>query len=345
MPDMYDTSTLVQVVPNLKVAQTFLLDTFFPNVIEYDTEYVAVDVEIGKRRLAPFCSPLVQGKVVDAQRIQTNTFRPPYIKDKRAPDLRRPVRRAMGEQIGGSASAGAREEANIVYEMTDQIQMINRRLEWMAASALRTGSITVTGEGYPTTVINFQRDAALTVTLTSTARWGQSAGLPADGVPSTNVEAWSALVLQKSGAPVTDIIFTNDAWNLFKQDKFVVGAIDTLRGGPSSVDLGGGQMVGALFKGRWGSYRLWVYNDWYVDPADDTEKPMLPAGTVLLGTQQLMGTRAFGMIMDPAFNYGAMAYAPKTWVTEDPAQRFLMMQSAPLVIPSRVNASFGATVL
>jgi hypothetical protein len=31
-------------------------------------------------------------------------------------------------------------------------------------------------------------------------------------------------------------------------------------------------------------------------------------------------------------------------VSEDPAQRFIMMQSAPLVIPSRVNASFSATV-
>ena len=72
---------------------------------------------------------------------------------------------------------------------------------------------------------------------------------------------------------------------------------------------------------------------------------MLVDGTVLLTGPELMGTRAFGQILDPAFNYGAMAYAPKTWVENDPAQRLIMMQSSPIVIPSRVNASFAATVI
>ena len=101
---------------------------------------------------------------------------------------------------------------------------------------------------------------------------------------------------------------------------------------------------GAVFKGMWGQYSLWVYNDWYIDPVDNIEKPMLPDGTVLMTGSMLAGTRAFGMILDPAFNYASMAYAPKTWLNEDPAQRFLMMQSAPIVIPSRVNAGFAANV-
>ena len=63
--NIYDTNALVQVVSNLKVAQTFLLDTFFPNVVASDTEYVSIDVDIGKRRMAPFVSPLVEGKLVE----------------------------------------------------------------------------------------------------------------------------------------------------------------------------------------------------------------------------------------------------------------------------------------
>ncbi|EMM8062991.1 TPA: major capsid protein, partial [Morganella morganii subsp. morganii] len=38
-------------------------------------------------------------------------------------------------------------------------------------------------------------------------------------------------------------------------------------------------------------------------------------------------------------------YAPKSWLQHDPAQRFIMVQSAPLVIPSRVNASLCAVVV
>jgi hypothetical protein len=95
---IYDTNTLIQVVPNLKRSQKFLLDRFFPNIVMSDTEYVSIDVDIGKRRMSPFVSPLVEGKLVEQRRYQTNQFKPAYIKDKRAPDLRKPP--GMDGRIG-----------------------------------------------------------------------------------------------------------------------------------------------------------------------------------------------------------------------------------------------------
>ena len=136
MENIFDTSVLVQVVPNLKTSQNWLLDRFFPNVVTDETEEVAIDVDVGLRRMAPFVSPLVEGKLVESRKYQTNTFKPAYIKDKRAPDLRKPIRRQIGERIGGEYTAAEREMLNLQFEMTDQIDMINRRLEWMAASAL-----------------------------------------------------------------------------------------------------------------------------------------------------------------------------------------------------------------
>jgi hypothetical protein len=50
---VFTTATLAQVVPNLKRAQKFLLDKFFPNIVESQTEE-DIDVDIGKRRMAPF---------------------------------------------------------------------------------------------------------------------------------------------------------------------------------------------------------------------------------------------------------------------------------------------------
>src|SRR5471032_877796 len=147
---VYDTIALVQVVPNLKQSQNWLLDRFFPNIVMSDSESVAIDVDVGKRRMSPFVSPLVEGKLVEQRRIQTNEFKPAYIKDKRAPDLRKPVRRAIGEKIGGELTGEEREMANLESEMSDQLDMINRRLEWMAASALTTGTVTISGEGFQT---------------------------------------------------------------------------------------------------------------------------------------------------------------------------------------------------
>lgn len=346
---IYDTNALVQVVPNLKTSQNWLLDRFFPNIIESDTEFVSIDVDIGKRRMSPFVSPLVEGKLVEQRRYQTNTFKPAYIKDKRAPDLRKPVRRMIGERIGGDLTGLEREMANLEFEMTDQIDMLNRRLEWMAASALINGTVTIAGEGFPTVVVDFGRDSALTVTLTGSNVWGYTAGFNADGKdpkPAANLETWQALILKKSGATVTDIVFTTTPWQKFLNAEGVQGAIyyPKLSDAGNAINPGAQIQKGAVYKGRWGQYDLWLYNDWYVDD-NNVEQPMIPDGTVLLSGPELMGTRAFGQILDPAFNYGPMAYAPKTWVEQDPAQRLIMMQSSPIVIPSRVNACFAATVI
>jgi len=249
------------------------------------------------------------------------------------------VRRAIGERIGGTMAPMERVQANLGFELQDQIAVVNRRLEWMAASALNNGTIVVTGDGFPTTTIDFNRDTDLTVTLTSGDRWGES-GV----VPSESLEAWATEVLKESGVAPTDIVFTPLSWKLFRADSSVKDSIDLARAGNSAIELGLQVGAGGMYKGQWGNFRLWLYNDWYIDPADNTEKPMLADGTVLMSSAGMEGVRAFGAIMDPKFAYGAMAYAPKSWVEEDPAQRVLMMQSAPLVIPSRVNASFRAKV-
>ncbi|TCK43989.1 major capsid protein E [Paraburkholderia sp. BL8N3] len=342
---IYDTNTLIQVVQNLKMAQSFLLDRFFRNMITSDTEFVSIDVDVGKRRMSPFCSPLVEGKLVESRRYQTNTFKPPYIKDKRAPDLRKPVRRMIGERIGGEVTPVEREQMNLEFELNDQIDMLTRRLEWMAAQALVTGTVTVSGEGFPTTVIDFGRDGSLTIALAGGAQWTAANITAGTANPTGNIETWQQAVLKSSGAVATDIVFTPKAWNGFKLDPVLKGAIlyPTLGENGNVVNVGAQIDRGGVYKGRWGQYDLWLYNDWYVDD-NNVEQPMLPDGTLLMSGPNLDGTRAFGQIIDPAFSYASMPFAPKTWLKDDPAQRFIMMQSSPLVIPSRVNASLAATV-
>ncbi|WP_145483034.1 major capsid protein [Yersinia aldovae] len=347
--NIYDTNVLVGLVPNLKTSQNWLLDRFFPNVVTYETEEVSIDVDIGKRRMSPFVSPLVEGKLVESRKYQTNTFKPAYIKDKRAPDLRKPIRRQIGERIGGEYTAAEREMINLQFEMEDQIDMLNRRLEWMAASALTKSQITVVGDGFPTTVIDFGRSSDLTITLSGSDKWPLSVAAGATNTqPSDDIEDWQTLMLKESGSVATDLVFTTSSWKAFcldttiKDNAIVFPALSPFG---NQVDAGPRVNKGAVYKGRWGNFDLWLYNDWFIDPLDGIEKPMIPDGAVLMSGADLMGTRAFGLILDPAFNYGPMAFAPKSWIMPDPAQRYLLMQSAPLVIPSRVNASLCATVV
>ncbi len=330
-------------------SQNWLLDKFFPNITESDTEEVSIDVDVGLRRLAPFVSPLVEGKLVESRKFQTNSFKPAYIKDKRAPDLRKPIRRQIGERIGGQYSAAEREMLNLQFELTDQIDMINRRLEWMAASALQTGTVTVTGEGYETQVVDFGRSSDLTIALSGADKWPETVEAGKTNTkPSADIEDWAQRMLKESGAVATDIVFTTKSWKAFRLDTSVKDSAITfpaLSPFGNQINPGAQIKTGAVYKGRWGNYDLWVYNDWFIDPLDGKEKPMIADGSVIMSGADLMGTRAFGAIIDPAFNYGPMAYAPKSWLQHDPAQRFIMVQSAPLVIPSRVNASLCAVVV
>ncbi|MGL4859281.1 MAG: major capsid protein [Enterobacteriaceae bacterium] len=346
---IYDTATLVKVVPNLKTSQNWLLDRFFPDIVESIDEHVAIDILIGQRRLAPFCSPMVSGKLVESLGQHTKLFKPPYIKDKRAPDLRRPIKRQVGERIGGELSPAEREQFNLMSELADQIDMINRRLEWMAASALQTATITVSGEGYPTTVINFGRASSLTIALSGSDKWKTS--VVKDEIytkPTDDIEKWQSQMLKEEGVSATDIVFTNESWAAFKLDtslKESAIVMPALSPYGNQVDPGPRVKKGAVYKGRWGQYDLWVYNDWFIDPLDRVEKPMLSPGNLIMSGPDLEGIRAFASIIDPDFSYGPMAYAPKVWTEKDPAQRYVMMQSSPLVIPSRVNASLCAKVV
>jgi hypothetical protein len=336
---IYDTAVLVRVVQSLLTPQSFLLDRFFPMVDEQTTESIVFDVENGKRRMSPFVSPLVEGKVVADKTYTTNSLKPAYIKDKRVLRPNQSLKRRAGERIGGQMSPQERMQANLGTSMQDQLEMLTRRLEWMAAGALHSSKYTITGEGFPETEINFARDAALSVALTTTARWGESGVSIAD-----DIEGWLTLMLKKSGSVVTDMIMTPDTWALFIADEKVKATLDTtVRGGSSSLDNGPNVKTGAVWKGKYGTYDVWVYNDWYVDDAG-VEQPILPAYSFILASSQLEGVRHYGAILDEEAGLQPMAYFPKSWVKKDPSVRYLLMQSAPLVVPYRPNASFRATV-
>lgn len=338
MADLFSTNVMLGVVNSLLAPPQFLIDRFFPNEQNDQSEEIHFDLVDKTRRLAPFVSPVVAGKIVQSQGMQTKTFKPAYIKDKRVFDSSRPLKRVAGERIGGALDPMNRQRIILGNELIDQVDMVNRRLEVMAAEALRTGGVTVTGELYPTTYVDFQRNAALTITLTGANRWGQSGVKPLD-----SFQDWSQLVLQKSGAMPRDVVMTVDVWKVFREDAVVQKRLDQLRGNSTLVQ--DAQMEeGGVFMGVIDGFNVFVYSGWYVDD-NNVEQSILPAGTVLMGGGQIQGVRAFGAIRDEEAGFQAVSYYPKSWVEKDPSVRYLLMQSAPLVVPTRVNASFSATVL
>ncbi|MDH5528275.1 MAG: major capsid protein [Nitrospirota bacterium] len=338
--DNYTTTALLGVIENLKRPQMGLLDMFFPTVQISDAEEIKFDVRIGKRRIAPFVSPVVEGKLIEAEGFETRTFHPAYVKPKHVIKPQRGFKRAIGERIGGERRPMDRIQAAVVEQLADDVTMIDRRMEVMASEILRTGKVTVTGDGYPTQVVDFLRPAGHTLTLAPGSKWGD-AGVS----PLKDIKSWKLQVLQSCGAGITDAVMEADAWEQFIAEPDTSKALDERRGGTASAErVQSATDVGLEYMGRIGGTSYWTYQDWYVDE-NDVELPILPTGTVILGSRAIAGVRVFGAIEDEQAHLNAHQYFPKSWLIEDPPKRVLMTQSAPLVVPGRPAASFAVTVL
>lgn len=353
MADVFTTQRLAKVVERLDRPSSFLLDTFFPMVQTEDkgSEEIHFDIDESKPRITPFVHPTVAGKVVDNEGYRTESFRPAYAKDKRRFDPTMPLKRQIGEQIGGDMSPAQRYDAAVSVTLSNQLEMLTRREEVMASEALRLGQVTVAGEGYKTVVVNFGRDSTLTIALLTTARWGESGVSPLD-----NLESWCGRVSTKSGAACRDILMDPLAWALFKKDPQVVAQLDRAAyRGQDIVQVGpvvrGQGNDKYRYMGSIGDLDFYMGQDVYVDDAGNLQQ-ILPDYTVMgaargdanSGRGGLEGTRCYGTILDPKANWSAVRYFSKMWDEEDPAVRWMLLQSAPLVVPYRPNASFCATV-
>lgn len=341
MPSTYSTDTLIGVVQSLLTPNPWLLSRYFQTLSQDESEEIHFDTISKKRRIAPFVSPLVQGKIVESEGFVTNTFKPAYVKDKRVFDPNRPFKRSAGEQIGGSLTAQQRRDAYVATELQDQVEMVTRRLEVMASEVIRTGKVTVVGDLYPTVTVDYGRNATLTPTaLASTARWGQSAAKPL-----TNLKAWAKLVRQLSGTNPLDVIMGEDAYAAFADDPQVTARLNQWRAVNVAQDQAITAVEGGTYHGTIDGFNIFSYAGWYVDPADGVEKEIWPADQVAMTSALLEGVRAFGAIRDGKAGYRAMPYFPKMWEDEDPAVEYLMVQSAPLIVPTRPNASLCIDVL
>jgi hypothetical protein len=337
---MFTTSVMNRVLQDLKTAPRFLVDKYFPAEERHTTEQIIFDVGTNKFRLSPFVSPLVEGQIVERLGVTTNVVTPAYIKDKRQWNPNAAFKRIPGESIGGSMGAEERQAAVLRMEMEDQVNMLRNTLEWMASTILRTGAVTITGMKYPTVSVSFGRLGTHTVTLAGASKWDQA------GVnPLNDLHTWQDLVYADSGSMPVDVTMDGAAWTAFRNNANVQAQLDLYRAvATMQPSLAADQPIitGGVLMGQIDTFRIWVYSGSYHDSVGVLTK-YLPTGTVIMAGD-MEGVQAFGAIRDVE-NLNAVPYWSKSWVTQDPSIRWLLMQSAPLLVPYRPNASLGATVL
>ncbi len=350
MIDIFDTRTMLEAIEQMKRPTNFLRDTFFPAATPVETETVDVDIVKGKRRMAPFCSPLSEGKLVENIGYSTSTIKPGYIKPFKITTAADLLKRSPGQTLyGGGQTIEQRAQAKLGADLADLMDMIDRREEWMAATALDLGAITMTIKGDTadkSVTVDFLMASDHKITLAGTDLWNDP-----ESDPIALLRAWATKIRQDSGINPTRVIMGTDAASAFISNVSVQKFMDMRK-----VDMGqiAPQMLpaGVSYLGTINapglSVDVYTYEEWYLNEDTGVETAMVPAKKIWMGSPATANRTLYAVIQDmEAIEEGSAAVKrfPKSWVPKNPSARHLMVQSAPLVAMLQPDAFISATVL
>lgn len=336
---LYSTYHLDRVVQRLRQQPRFFLNRFFKEEVTHETEEIFFDTVENSEGITPFVHPLHEGRILTHKGYKTNSYKPAYVKEKVIHDPELPLKRMAGEAFGGSMSAEQRLRLHVINDVNRLRERLNNRLEVMAAEVCKTGKALIKGEGF-NHLVDFGRDASLTIDLSKQDTKAEDKWSNPDMKMTEFLEAKSQLVRDKSNraARATDLIMGPTAWNWFRANNEVKKSAELLRNVDSTIVLTPSEQTEDIqYKGRFGDFDVFVHYGRYLD--DGVEKRFLEPNEIMLMGKSIEGVRHFGAIKDLKAQISARQFFLKSWETEDPSHRYIMIQSAPLLVPYDANAS------
>jgi hypothetical protein len=328
--DLYSRRSMLAALNLVPPVKRFLTNTFFSQVEQHDTDTIDIDVTRGGRRMAPFVHAAHEGKPKQRAGFKTLTYRIPYIKELFTLSAHEILQRQPGQGLWDPGlSPAAQALQKMAVEMKESSDSIDRRVEWMCAQLLSTGSVRCVGEGTDET-IDFLLPTAHNITLSGAALWSA----PTTATPLTNLRNWKRIQSQK-GKVTTDFIFGTDAYDAFMTNTAEVKGVNSMFD-KTRITIGQidpqMQADGVTYVGRINEIGvdIWVYEEWYADDqADNKEKPMIDPKKVIGIARSARRTLHYGAIKDLDAT-GAFAKFPKSWKCENPSAMVGLIQSAPL---------------
>jgi hypothetical protein len=336
-----DTREIVAVIEQFNRPRTFLLDTFFPRAVYSNNQFLDFEEILRGRHMAPIVHQRSPGRDVRSGGFDMRAFEPPLMKPLEPVDPNRAIQRVAGEALGGEMTVADRYELIKLDMLLEQRKSVLRRMEWYAANCLRSGSVTVTGEGYAEPItINYQRKSTLTKALVTTARWGE------DGVdPSEDIEIWMQELQDESGFAPTHIVLDPKAWRLARP--FLKDVLDNRRQASGSMELGpvsvGDDVTDARYLGALGDIEFWLYQESVTDD-DGSATKLMPDHTVLIGSNKIEGVRGYGALISKTHGFLPLEYGQRVFEDVKTEQEYVETQSKGIPIPARPNAFMAITV-
>ena len=342
---IYEPRTMGRVIEKLPPARTFFRSAFFRNEETFVTESVDVDFRKGSRKVAPFVSRMIGGKVVPNTGYETKTYTPPLVAPEKVTTIDHLLKRGIGENMYSGRTPAQRAVEKMAQDFIELREQITRREELMCAQTIFTGSIPVIGDGV-NEVITFGFTNTEKIT-TATKKWTNEASDPLG-----DLRRWHETV-QKTGFLNCDIcVMGKDVVSAFISNPKIKDLLDVKNYNLAVIQPrqlpNGVTYIGTIHELGLDIYK---YNEWYLDdwtnPAAPEDKPLVPDNQLALlssNTDWSMYYGAITLIDEPNGNFRTVEgkLVPDTWTKRKPARRFLNVSSAPLCVPHDVDSWFVA---
>lgn len=339
-----DENQLAIVNNKTREADSWLLDTFFGRKVSFNgKDAVALDELETSQPLAPFVSPLSQGKPITAK----GDFQRKYVKAA----YLKPAGAVTPDSVFDTALLVKLREAGIItttngmLSKQEQLRIaqigtfnilrksIDNRKLLMATDILMTGKTVCVGDDYPSYLVDFGRDAALDFTPTVT--WEKTTA-----TPITDIETMNDLLIEKGGTAARIALMSSAVFNAFAKNAEVKERFREPLGAnaPSQFAPQFNRSDAPQYRGELGGIQFWTY--------DVTHRLN---GTV----QRFIDGKGFYLISDTQGYqaqceikhldaYGqALEYFDYQVIEKDPSTIKLITESSPLIVPSNPNGVAG----
>lgn len=342
----YDTATMLEAINATPRPRTALRDRLFGGrYTNFETQYVVADFQKGKRAKAPFVNRMMGGKLVEKLNMTTRRYEPPMIAPRNVFRGDEAYERMPGEVIGGAASPDERAQSAIARTMDSHDYLITRTEEWMVASMLATGVITIKGEGVSDEIdLGFDQFE----TLAGDNVWGGTTGNIRE-----SLRTYKRQVIKSSGITPDTLILGEDAADAFLSDQDILTQLNTINANLGRIDVrdlpNGMQYLGYIE-----GMDVFGYDEWYIDDDPDSatvgeELPMIPVDVAIICPSSQRNPRAemlYGSYYDVEDDTTYVgARIPRTWTDKGANARFMELVCFPLPFMPDIDSWLVATVV
>jgi hypothetical protein len=346
--DLYSDRDLTEYVQINPGTPRFLSTRLFRNIRRFNSDTVQIDILKGGRRLPVYVKPTEDGNLVEHSGYATHEYHPPYYHEKK---ILKPTdfdTRQPGETVYGYTPPAQKLANQVVTDLDDLNDDLNRLLEVQAVEALTTGKLVVKDkDGNVLDTIDFGMSADNKPVLPSAEMWSSSA--VTKNAVLRNLRDWNTNLLVKNGGrSVGVVVMGSDALAAFidKVDP------DNEISGISSIRVDRGEIRpellpnGVTYVGSFrelGGADIFGYAEWYTDAYTGDTVPLFPSSKILMVGAGARFDQNYAKIQNNRALVGIERFA---WTYADPKGKAdeVHLESAPLLTPYEIDSVVCAKV-